>query len=321
MPVSSMRIKVKAMAKVNLALEISAALPDGYHGLDTVFQALELSDLLILEKATAEESGLKIIDRVGAGFKVFNNSDNLVLRAQRKLEDLVGYPLPCKFTLCKNIPAGGGLGGGSADAAAALKGLNKLYKLNLEPEVMHSAAASLGADVAFGLVEGTARGLGRGDQITSLPVPAQLKYWGVLLVIPPFSLSTPEVYKAWDRLADSKRHPAVGSALKLVELLEERNEVMNRRDWELVFLNCLKNDLYPAAQFLYPRLKTILQGLTSWGCSAALLCGSGSTVFGLISPEVYKQVRLKPKLLSPLRKFGRIKLTQFSLKSQTNKKK
>lgn len=304
-------LSYKALAKINLTLELLDTLPNGYHQLDTVFQSLELADQLFLSKAP--KTSLKIVDKIGCGFTVSADQDNLVLKAHSALQTLTSQELPCRFVLHKNIPAGGGLGGGSADCAAALKGLNALYNLQLSNEVLLEEAGKLGADVAFGLVENTARGLGKGEQLTKLPIPELFKNWGVLLLIPPFGLSTPEVYKAWDQLPEEKRRPAKGSSANLTELLKVQPTIHAQEAslWQVKFLNELKNDLYPAAQILHPELSSIRETLLDWGCQAAQLCGSGSTVFAMLNPKIYQQVQNQPELLHNLEKLGRIYLTRF----------
>lgn len=301
-------ISVKAPAKVNLTLEITDLLPNGYHRLDTVFQALELADTLELEKAAS--TSLDITDGIGSGFKVDAGADNLVLRAHSLLERETGKSLGCRFRLRKLIPAGGGLGGGSADAAAALKGLNELYELNLPYECLHRLAASLGADVAFGLLGGTARGTGRGEILEKLPSPAFLRRLTVILLAPEFGLSTPLVYKAWDALPETERRPARGCSQKLTNLLTApRGENIISE-----FCACLANDLYPAAERLAPSLSACQRALEEFGAQKALLCGSGSTIFALTEEEQAEKCGEGSEAYEKLRRFGKIVITRFSLK-------
>ncbi|MGM9998171.1 MAG: 4-(cytidine 5'-diphospho)-2-C-methyl-D-erythritol kinase [Candidatus Bruticola sp.] len=301
-----------AAAKINLTLELLDTLPGGYHQLDTIFQSLELADQLFLTKA--KETSLEIVDKIGCGFAVSADRNNLVIKAQQALQTLTGQELPCHFVLHKYIPAGGGLGGGSADCAATLKGLNELYNLGLSKDQLLKAADSLGADVAFGLVGNTARGLNKGEQLTSLPTPKLFKDWGVLLLVPPFGMSTPEVYKAWDCLPNDNRNPARNSSVNLTELLNNQPELYSSDSdlWQVRFLNELKNDLYPAAKYLRPELESIRNALLSWGCQAAQLCGSGSTVFAMLNPKIYRQVTDNPELLNSLNNLGHLYLTCFS---------
>lgn len=301
-------ISVKAPAKVNLTLEITDLLPNGYHRLDTVFQALELADTLELKKAAS--TSLDIIDGIGSGFKVDAGADNLVLRAHSLLEREIGKSLGCRFRLRKLIPAGGGLGGGSADAAAALKGLNELFELKLPYERLHRLAASLGADVAFGLLGGTARGTGRGEILEAIPSPAFLRRLTVILLAPEFGLSTPLVYKAWDALPEAGRRPARGSSQRLTDLLTApRGENIISE-----FCSCLANDLYPAAESLAPSLRGCQRALEELGAQKALLCGSGSTIFAVTEGESAEKFGEGSEAYEKLLRFGKVVITRFSLK-------
>lgn len=262
-------LQVPAPAKVNLALEVRGLLPGGYHELDTVFSWLDLSDRLEIEPASA--TALEVEDEIGRGLTVPQGEENLVLRALRLLEASQARELPTRIRLVRRIPAGGGLGGGSADAAATLVGVARAHGLALDPGDLLVLAARLGADVAFGLAGGTARGEGRGEILRPLPPPPDLP---VILLVPGFPLPTPEVYAAWDRLPESRRRPAAGSALRVAAALEEG-------DGEALTA-ALANDLEPAAESIRPELADLRREMLAAGCRAARLCGSGSTLFGLL---------------------------------------
>ena len=175
-----MTIAIPAHAKLNLSLELLGRRADGFHHIRSLFQAVSLHDLLLAERSprTELEGG---------------QPDDLVLKAQGALERAVGRELPARFRLVKRIPIGAGLGGGSSDAAAALRALSALYGLD---EDLQSLAEQLGADVAFFLVGGTVMATGRGEQLAAMPQPAGC----YALAWPGFSVSTAEVYSAWDRL-------------------------------------------------------------------------------------------------------------------------
>ena len=268
-------VVVEAPAKTNLVLEIKGTDAEGYHELSTIFQALSLSDELIITQA--EDDKLEMIDMVNAGFPVTIDSNNLVIKAQRLLEEHCGRQLPCHIRLIKNIPAGGGLGGGSADAAATLLGLNALYELQLSNDELMQLGAKLGADVCFGLVRGTAWGQGRGEKLT--PMSTALRLYSVILVVPARGLSTPKVYAKWDKLPDEERHPAYNRTKKFLELSRKKAAPES-------YINCLSNDLEVAAFKLYPELAQIKQQLLDNGCLAAIMCGSGSTVMGVLDPQL-----------------------------------
>ncbi|MCA8957407.1 MAG: hypothetical protein KDC87_15130 [Planctomycetes bacterium] len=192
-------------AKLNLGLEVVRRRPDGYHELDTVFQELELADDLWASRSDEPGVHLEMTSEVGddaAGRAVVAGDDNLVVRAARAVLDEVGRrsvvigPPGLRFALHKRIPAGAGLGGGSSDAAAALVLTDALLGARLPPARLASLALGLGADVPFFLVGGTARGVGVGEVLQSLPAPTAWEY-----------LAAPTV-----RLRDGGGVPGAGSA-------------------------------------------------------------------------------------------------------------
>lgn len=258
-------MKLEAPAKINLTLEVTAVESNGYHTLDTLFVWLDLHDSLECE--AAEVTSLEMTSDGADLSRVESDESNLVLRALRSVEAKVGRTLPTAFRLTKRIPAGGGLGGGSADAAAALIGLRRLHGLDLSDEELHSLAARLGADVAFGLMGGFARGTRYGDVLERLSLPEDLHDRTLVLLAPGFACPTPEVYRAWD--VDPKR-PAEGSTERFLSAAADRR------------LGYIQNDLEPAAVGLYPQLGTLKSRMQSLGLEAVTLSGSGSTLFGFI---------------------------------------
>ena len=169
--------------------------PDGFHEIWTRFQAISLHDLLLIEPA--------------ASTTLLGGTDHdLVLRAQRALEEASERRLPARFRLVKRIPAGAGLGGGSADAAAALRGLSRLYGLRCD---LAPVAASLGADVPFLLVGGAAAATGRGELLT--PAPAGRGWYA--LAWPGFPVSTPAVYQKWDEVGGEGKNQLTRAALSV----------------------------------------------------------------------------------------------------------
>jgi len=282
-----------APAKVNLTLEVTGRLPGGYHELDTVFSWLDLEDRL--EVRVAEATHLVLEDEIGCRDQVCANEDNLVLRALRRLEVYTQRELPTHLRLVKRIPAGAGLGGGSADAAATLLGVVQAHGLPLSEVELVSLATQLGADVTFGLRGGTARGRGRGELLSPLPPPPDLT---VLLLVPPFAMATPEVYRRWDALPEDRRQPARGCTARLVAALQDGDSQ--------ALQGSLGNDLSPAAEDLRPELGDLRRRMLQAGCSAAMLTGSGSTLFGLLPPE------LDPApVAARLQGLGRVLCTRF----------
>ena len=244
-----MRLVAEAFAKVNLSLVVHGKRPDGFHELDTVFQAVALADRLTFEESDA--LSLDVDDpSIPAG------AENLVFRAARALAEAAGVRARAAITLEKRIPSGGGLGGGSSDAAVALVGLSALWGLDLPPVRLAEIGAALGSDVPFFLVGGTARGLGRGERVEPLrDQPPR----GVVLVMPPFPVATPLVFRSLGAPAwDGRAAPSLPAG-----------EAPDR------------NDLEPAAESLFPALRTVRESLAAAGATRARLSGSGSTVFGL----------------------------------------
>ncbi len=190
-----MKLVAEAFAKVNRSLVVLGKRSDGFHELDTVFQAVGLTDRL-----TFEESDLLTLDVDDPSIP--SGAENLVLRAARALAEAAGVRPRAHIMLEKRIPSGGGLGGGSSDAAVTLFGLSALWELDLPLELLSRVGGELGSDVPFFLHGGTARGLGRGERITPLE---DLPPEAVVLVMPPFPVSTPEVFRrleapAWDEM-------------------------------------------------------------------------------------------------------------------------
>jgi 4-diphosphocytidyl-2C-methyl-D-erythritol kinase len=175
-----------ARAKVNLDLEILRRLPDGMHELRTRMQAIELHDLLIAEPAG--ETSLTI-----TGFDLPAGVVNTVLRAHKAVEAAAERELPTSYHLHKRIPPGSGLGGASSDAAAAMRALATLYRINVD---LSRAAAKVGADVTFFLRGGAALIEGVGERVT--PLEDERSWFAIAW--PGIELSTAEVYAAWDRL-------------------------------------------------------------------------------------------------------------------------
>jgi 4-diphosphocytidyl-2C-methyl-D-erythritol kinase len=192
-----------AYAKLNLTLDVTGRRPNGYHDIDSVMQTISLHDLMWIERTDC-----RVFEVVGPAIA----GENLVLKAARELEGHTSRALPFTIRLFKRIPMGGGLGGGSADAAAFLKAANRLYDLKLTAAELIEIAAAVGQDVPFLLSGGTARATGLGSTVA--PLPAAPSDWRFLVVCPPLEISTRAVYEAVDGNAASGRHtPPLVAAL------------------------------------------------------------------------------------------------------------
>lgn len=245
-------------AKVNLALRVLARRDDGFHELDTVFQAIDLWDELRL--------------RPGKGFSLtcsdpsLSGDDNLVLRAARAAHARWGRPAPgVDFHLVKRIPHGAGLGGGSSDAAAALLLCAAHWGRGARREELAEIGGELGADVPFFLTGGTARGRGRGDRIEPLPFLGPAEF---LLGFPRFGTSTAEVFAALEG-----RLTLPGNGVNLPPLFGHKCP----EDNDFGFVG---NDLEGVVFERWPELERFRDALVECGARWAQLSGSGSTVYG-----------------------------------------
>jgi 4-diphosphocytidyl-2-C-methyl-D-erythritol kinase len=246
-------IELEAFAKVNRSLVVLGLRPDGYHEIDTLFQTIDLSDGIRLE----EDRSLSLsVD----GIDLPEDGQNLVVRAAQALLRRAGVVRGARIRLSKKIPVGAGLGGGSADAAATLLGLNALWRLERTVDDLCPIAAMVGSDVPFFLFGGLARGTGRGERIETLPDPPDEC---LVLLLPPFGMATPEVYRALDAGPGPDPLPPGAHFSAMPD----------------------RNDLEAAAERLRPELSSLRSALVSQGAVSARLSGSGSTVFGVFRSE------------------------------------
>lgn len=253
-------LRLRSYAKINWFLHVGARRDDGFHELETVFQTVSLHDDLVIRRADAfslscDRSDIPTDDR------------NLVTRAWQALSRIAAAP-PVAIELTKRIPAGGGLGGGSSNAAATLLALRRLFDLSISDEALHDIALTLGSDVPFFLLGGTAYGTGRGEELVPLPdIPLQ----HLMLLLPPFGVPTADAYR--ELAADRGDGTPVGEAagLERVRAAIERGEVRRSPWW--------RNDLERPAFRLRPELGGMMQTLTDCGASFAMMSGSGSTLF------------------------------------------
>ena len=180
-------ILIQANAKLNLSLEILRKRPDGYPEIESIFQSINLSDFLLLERAK---------NNYFSGGIICPDSDNLILKAKNHLEKIVGKKLTCHIHLQKVIPIAAGFGGGSADAAAAIFGLNLLYNLGLAKKELAKIGKSIGADVPFFFYGGTCKVGGIGEKIT--PIKKRLPKLFVLFR-PHKRIGTKKMYELHDK--------------------------------------------------------------------------------------------------------------------------
>jgi 4-diphosphocytidyl-2-C-methyl-D-erythritol kinase len=266
---------VRAFAKINLGLRVLDARADGYHNLRTTFQSVALHDTLTL---TARAGPLRV---ESTDPSMPSDRGNLVWRAAERLWHEAGRrgdPRGVHVAIRKRIPLQAGLGGGSSDAAAALRGLARLWNLDVDAPVVGRAAAALGADVPFFLVGGTALGLDRGDLV--FPLPDMRARW-VVLVVPPFGVNTRDAYVWFDEARAAGRTRLSGAR---VGPRLPAGSSSHRRGLEMlpgVPAGELRNDLEGPVCARHPELGRIVRTLARWHASHAAMTGSGSAVFGL----------------------------------------
>lgn len=267
-------MKVAAPCKTNLFLEVLERRPDGFHELDTVFTTLALADALELELLL--DGRLELV--VEGDPTVPADATNLVWRAADALRVAAGRPdLGARLLVLKRVPAGGGLGGGSSDAAAALVALDALWRTALGEARLLELAAGLGSDVPFFLRGGLQRGQGRGERLAPLTPPA--RPLDLVLVLPGFACPTGQVYGALGPFLPGQGGPPARDATPLCEAL-------TRGDASGVAAHAW-NRLELPAEACFPRLRELREELAALpGVLTARLSGSGSTLWALAgSPD------------------------------------
>lgn len=247
-----------AFAKINLALHIRSRRADGYHELDTIFAFVDDGDHLSAE--IADQLSLNISGPFGAGLSA--GADNLVLQAGYLLKSHFKIEQGAKINLIKRLPVASGIGGGSADAAAAARLLNRLWGIDAADEALAALLAPLGADVPACLFSTMQIGKGIGTSLSPIEDEG-LRGMSVLLVNPNIALPTGPVFRAWD---GQDRGGLTGNMLS-----------------EMVFSG--RNDLQAPAIFQCPEIADILETLKSYDPQLAQMSGSGATCFALFSSE------------------------------------
>lgn len=258
-----MSVSVKAPAKINLYLHVTGKRPDGYHLLDSLFAFARDGDVITAKQA----DGLRL-EIIGAP-DLSAGEDNIVIKAARKLAAALGIEPNAHLVLEKNLPIASGIGGGSTDAAAALKALQILWKKTLPDEKLYALALELGADVPSCLAGKAVQVSGVGEVLTPAPeIPAL----PVVLVNPNKPVSTPAVFKT--------RKPVFSEPMPLTQNCADADEFIGE-------LKKRHNDLQDAACALEPAVAEVLHVLENQPlCLFSAMSGSGGTCFGLFrTPE------------------------------------
>ncbi|MFF8447794.1 4-(cytidine 5'-diphospho)-2-C-methyl-D-erythritol kinase [Streptomyces leeuwenhoekii] len=263
-----MSVTVRVPAKVNVQLAVGAARPDGFHELANVFLAVGLYD----EVTAAPAGELRVTCAGPDAEQVPLDRTNLAARAALALAERHGVEPAVHLHIAKDIPVAGGMAGGSADGAAALVACDALWGTGASRDELLDICAELGSDVPFSLVGGAALGTGRGEMLTPLEVGGTF-HW--VFALARRGLSTPAVFREFDRLAEGRDVPEPAASPDVLAALA-------KGDCDALAL-AVSNDLQPAALSLFPELSDTLAAGRAAGALAALVSGSGPTTAFLAS--------------------------------------
>ncbi|MFK7696851.1 4-(cytidine 5'-diphospho)-2-C-methyl-D-erythritol kinase [Paenibacillus sp. HJGM_3] len=271
-----MKVYEKAPAKINLLLDVLRKRDDGYHEVEMIMTMVDLADRLEMTELPRDT----IIISSQAGYIPLDEK-NLAFQAARLIKDQYDVRTGVYIHLDKRIPVAAGLAGGSSDAAATLRGLNRLWKLNIPMEELQALGAELGSDVPFCVSGGTALATGRGEKLQPIGAPPQC--W-VILAKPPIHVSTQEIYGKLN-VREIERHPSVPRMLQAIE---------DQQFGEMC--QAMGNVLEDVTVRVHPEVRQIKECMMRLGADGVLMSGSGPTVFGLVSkeakvPRIYNGLR------------------------------
>ena len=262
-------ISLKALAKINLRLDVLGKREDGYHEVRMVMQTIHLYDRVEIKKTRSPhihvETNLYYLPV---------NEDNLVYRAAKLMKDEFQIKEGVRIVLQKFIPVAAGLAGGSSDAAAVLVGMNRIFNLGLKQNKLMELGLKIGADVPFCIMRGTALAEGIGEKLTALPPMPKCP---VLIAKPAISVSTKAVYEGL-KLYDGMEHPDIDGVMEGIQQKDLKGVASHMG-------NILETVTIP----MYPVIEDIKKLMLENGALNAMMSGSGPTVFGLFPNE--KEIR------------------------------
>lgn len=256
-----MKLMEKAPAKINLALDVLYKRPDQYHEVEMVMTTVDLADRIEIEEMKQNNITIFSHNRY-----VPDDDRNLAYQAAALLKERFNIKQGVSIKIEKNIPVAAGLAGGSSDAAATLRGLNRLWNLGLSMDELAELGAEIGSDVSFCVYGGTALATGRGERIKHLPSPP--KCW-VVLAKPLRGVSTADIYKRLD--LQNVKHPDISAMIQAIETNDYKGVCDN-----------IGNVLENVTLSLHPEVLHIKNQMKRFGADAVLMSGSGPTVFGLV---------------------------------------
>ena len=258
-----MRIECPSFSKVNIGLKILDKRNDGYHNIITIFQELEFGDFITIDEIA---NGCEVISNVTW---IPSNKNNICYKAYYELSKKFSNLNGVRITIKKNVPVGSGLGGGSANAAAALKGICKLFDLGLSKNDLESIGVKIGADVPFFIRGGVQFGEGIGEKLTKIKNPIRGFY---LLVMPNIKINTNWAYSQFKNQLNSDKSLAKFPGFLVQDFSSPK-----------FFENDFERIVIPA----YPEIGKIKKKILNFGASFASLSGSGSTVYGIFNDEAF----------------------------------
>lgn len=270
-------VHVRAPGKINVFMRVGAVMDDGYHDVATAYQAVSLYE--DVRAYPADDFSVGFSGSIDTS-QLATDDSNLAIRAAKMLAKRFGFSGGVRLEIEKHVPIGGGMGGGSADAAATLVACDALWGTEATKDDLHSLAARLGADVPFALVGGTAIGTGRGDRLSPALATGQF-HW--VLALPETQLSTPTVYTELDRhrerhsqdIAPAQSKPSVDTAVL---------QALRAGDPQML-ADSLTNDLQAPAIHLAPQVGEVLELGEMNGALAGIVSGSGPTV-AFLTPDL-----------------------------------
>ena len=268
-------IKEIARAKINLTLDILGVRADGYHEVSMIMQTIELADELELKKTSSGINFKMNSEEIVGGENIPVDEKNLAWRAAKEFQKFCGKDFGVEISLIKKIPVAAGLAGGSTDAAAVIRGMNRLYETNLTESELCKIGERVGSDIPFCIIGGTCLAEGRGEILTHL---APIKNFSVVLAKPPGEISTAWAYKTYDE-NPSKIHPPNKEIIGQFE----------RGEYDAAFKN-FYNVLEDVALKKIPAIADLKSRMLAAGAKVALMSGSGATVFALTDESTAKKI-------------------------------
>ena len=267
-------VRENARAKINLTLDILGIRADGYHEVSMIMQAIELCDTVELEKSSGISLKMDTSKIIG-GENIPCDEKNLAWKAAMAFQKFCGKNFGVEISIEKKIPMAAGLAGGSTDAAAVIRGMNRLYETNLTENELCKIGEQVGSDVPFCIIGGTCLAEGRGEILTRL---APIKNFSVVLAKPEGEISTAWAYKTYDE-NPAKTHPPNNEIIKQFE----------RGDYDAAFKN-FYNVLENVALKKFPAIADLESKMLAAGAKVALMSGSGPTVFALTDEQHVKKI-------------------------------